>query len=211
MYRGAKSVTTHYAINPLTGLGSWQYQETFVAKEKDKWMVPSRDCSNRQNTFHECSSALDPQWSEQSRAAWPPGVGPGQWRGWGQQLPTLAVSHSDPSWSPPGRSTSVESLHWSSDPVEKQTSGTESTNHISTELEVHVQCTLISRLVWAKMLLIQAALKAKNGSSKLNSNCYTVVSHKYAHPFTTLASVQNAGGLIHGMRQFLSQLRPPFW
>ena len=56
-----KSATTHHAIDPPTGLGSWQYQETFVAKEKDKWMAPSRDCNNRQNTFHECSSELDLQ------------------------------------------------------------------------------------------------------------------------------------------------------
>ena len=31
-----KSATTHHAIDPPTGLGSWQYQETFVAKEKEK-------------------------------------------------------------------------------------------------------------------------------------------------------------------------------
>ena len=29
-------------------------------------------------------------------------------------------------------------------------------------------------------------------------------------PFATLALVQNPGGFIRGMRQFLSQLRPPF-
>ena len=38
----------------------------------------------------------------------------------------------------------------------------------------------------------------------------TVVSRKYAPPFATLASVQNAGGLVRAMRRFLSRLRPPF-
>ena len=38
---------------------------------------------------------------------------------------------------------------------------------------------------------------------------FTVVSQKYTPPFATLALVQNAGRLIHGMQQFLSRLRPP--
>ena len=39
----------------------------------------------------------------------------------------------------------------------------------------------------------------------------TVVSHKYAPSFATLALVQNSGGgLIRGMRQFLLWLCPPF-
>ena len=38
----------------------------------------------------------------------------------------------------------------------------------------------------------------------------TVVSGKYAPPFATLALVQKAGGIIRGMRKFLSRLRPPF-
>ena len=37
----------------------------------------------------------------------------------------------------------------------------------------------------------------------------TVVSPKYAPPFATLALVQSAGGLIHGMQHFLSRLHPP--
>ena len=38
----------------------------------------------------------------------------------------------------------------------------------------------------------------------------TIVSHNYAPPFATLASVQNAGGgLVRGMWRFLSRLGPP--
>ena len=63
----------------------------------------------------------------------------------------------------------------------------------------------------AKMLLIQAALKAENGSSKLNSNCYTVVSRKYAPPFCNLSlSTKRRGGLYAGCDNFSRDYALPF-
>ena len=54
-----------------------------------------------------------------------------------------------------------------------------------------------------------------NHLANVNYMCL-LVSHKYrsvpqicAPPFATLALVQNTGGLIGGMQQFLSQLCPP--